>query len=94
MVKGLDSWITGHWGEDQLASYCAICGTRYDAGERAGELGYPEDAILPDTCSDTCDREAEARLTDHLMRESVPARQSEQDMIQNGGFIQGKRKKR
>lgn len=55
-MKGLDSYITGNYGEDQFVSYCEVCGKRYDAENRASELGYAE---LPNTCSTACDRVAE-----------------------------------
>jgi len=77
-----------------MRSFCAICGSEYDAALRHMELCLEDDMEPPDTCSDACDREAECRSMEQRMREDVREEQTERECIENGGWTKAKRRKR
>ena len=86
-LRGLDRYITGNYGEDQNESHCSICGKRYDASERHAALGLDEDMELPDECSEDCARVASYTLGAEHAGEDVPLEQTEEEMLENGGWV-------
>jgi uncharacterized protein YutD len=51
-MRGLDRYITGNYGEDQLRSFCADCGATYHAEETMREAALDDNG--PEACSETC----------------------------------------